>query len=155
FSLAALLLIQDEYNSFALAGLAAGATAAGVGVAAPIPGGLVHRPQPRPGLLPGAFGPGLVTAALALSATTRAPPPLVLFLALMVGVLTPPISATLRTAWITLFDEGPVQKAAFALDAMATQLLFALGPLLTAIAVQLVGAGPTVILAGFLTVIGT
>jgi MFS family permease len=153
-TLGTLLLVQQEYGSFALAGLAVGALALGSGVAAPIQGGLVDRHGAIRVLTPLAIGQGVVTCGFAAGAALGGPAAAVVASALLVGTLTPPVSATLRMTWMNLTD-GPVRDAAFALDAMTTQLLFALAPLLTAVSVQVVGTAPTVMLAGVISVAGT
>jgi MFS family permease len=154
-TLGALLLVQQEYGSFALAGLAVGALALGSGVAAPVQGALMDRHGARRVLIPVAAGQAAVTWGFAVSAAVSAPSAVVVLLALGVGMLTPPVSAALRTTWMNVAEQGPVRDAAFALDAMTTQLLFALGPLLTAVAIELVGTVTAVILAGLISLVGT
>jgi MFS family permease len=154
-SLAVLLLVHEQYGSFALAGLTVGAMAFGTVVAAPVQGALIDRIGVRRVLVPVALGQGTATAALAAAAVAGLPLVLVVLVALAVGVLTPPLSATLRMTWMHLIDDGPVRDAAFALDAMTTQLLFALAPLLTAAIIAIASAAATVVVSGLVTVAGT
>jgi MFS family permease len=154
-SLGALLLVHEYYGSFATAGLAAGALALGTAIAAPIQGTLVDQHGAAAVLRPLAIGQGLVTGAFVATAVARAPAAITLLLALVVGMLTPPVSATLRMTWINVTESGPLRDAAFALDAMTTQLLFAIGPLLTAVSVQLAGTAAAVLLAAVITFFGT
>jgi MFS family permease len=154
-TLGVLLLVQQEYSSFALAGLAVGALAFGCAVAAPVQGALVDRHGASGVLAPVAFAQAVATCGLAAAAALSAPRGAVVVLALLVGMLTPPVSATLRMTWMNVTDAGPVRDAAFALDAMTTQLLFALGPLLTAVCVQFAGTAVTVALAGLISFAGT
>lgn len=154
-SLAGLLLIHEKYGSFALAGLTVGAIALGTVVAAPFQGALIDRIGASRVLVPVALGQGTATCALAAAAVAGLPLALVVLIGFVVGVLMPPLSATLRMTWMHLIDDGPVRDAAFALDAMTTQLLFALAPLLTAATIALASAAATVVLSGLVTVVGT
>jgi MFS family permease len=154
-TLGVLLLVQQEYGSFATAGLAVGALAFGCGVAAPVQGALIDRHGAARVLTPLGVAQAAITCVFAASAVLGAPPPVILLMALLVGVLAPPLSATLRMTWMNVTEHGPVRDAAFALDAMTTQLLFALGPLLTAVSVQLAGTMATVMLAGVISLAGT
>jgi MFS family permease len=76
-------------------------------------------------------------------------------LGVVAGMLVPPISATMRSVWMNLTTNAHVRDAAFALDAMTTQLVFALGPLVTAAIVAAAGAEAAVVASGLLTLAGT
>jgi MFS family permease len=153
--LAGLLLVQEKYGNFALAGVVSAAFSIGLALAAPFQGRLLDRHHPRRVLRPLAAGQALIATAFAACASGHAPAAVVALLGLAAGALTPPLSATLRLTWMTVVDAGPVRDAAFALDAMTTQLLFALAPLLTALGVSLAGPAATVVLAGLIVVTGT
>lgn len=56
----------------------------------------------------------------------------VLALAALTGATTPPIAATMRAAWTGLVS-GPARQAAYALEATSQELLFIVGPSLTAL----------------------
>ena len=73
---------------------------------------------PRRARRPGAAGRDVVSVGLLLA------------LALITGVEAPPISSVLRTLYPRLLRDRPdLVPAAFALDSVLTELLFALGPL--------------------------
>jgi len=154
-TLAVLLLVHEQYGSFALAGLTVGLMAFGTVVAAPVQGALIDRIGATRVLVPVAFAQGTATCALAAAAVAGLPLALIVLVALTVGVLTPPLSATLRMTWMHLIADGPLRDAAFALDAMTTQLLFALAPLLTAAIIALASPAATVVVSGVIVVAGT
>src|SRR5262249_22476671 len=128
--LAGLLLVQEQYGSFALAGVVTAAFSIGLVVAAPVQGRLLDRPHPRRAVRPLAAGQAVAAVAFAACASGHLPIALVGLVALAAGTMTPPLSATLRMTWMTILDVGPLRSAAFALDAMTTQLLFGLAPML-------------------------
>ncbi|TPW78094.1 MFS transporter [Schumannella soli] len=67
--------------------------------------------------------------------------PAVAFVAVAVaGFSTPPIESTLRSLWPALFRDATQRASAYALDAAAVEVLFIIGPLLTATGIAVFGA---------------
>ncbi len=127
-----LLILHVEALSgrIAVAGLAAGAYAAGLAVGAPLLGRLIDRHGPAAVLVPcAALG---ASACLALAAMPPgAPAEAAVALAVPIGVGMPPLGSTLRALWTELPD--PAQRhAAFALDSAVVEALFVVGPVAVA-----------------------
>lgn len=154
-SVASLLMIHQHYGSFAIAGVVTGAISVGLALAAPVQGALVDRHGANRMLPPVAVCQCLACGAFVAGAQLKLPVVAVVALAAPCGVFVPPISATLRAAWMALIDDVPLRDSAFALDAVTTQLWFALGPLATAIVVQVASPAAAVLSSGLLTVVGT
>ena len=147
--LAIVLFLRAHDESFTVAGAAAGGIALGSGLAAPFNARLVDR-----------FGvlimPGLAAlhatglfALLALGSSGAAPA-LLVGCAFLAGIAMPPTSSVLRAQYPRLLGHDPaLVQGAFALDSVLTELLFVLGPLLTAVLVALADPGaPLVVSAG-------
>ncbi len=128
--LAAVLLVQQVRGSYAVAGLVVGAYALGATVGTPLLGRLVDRlGQPRVIGTAGTVSAALL-AALALAAAGRAGDPALLALATGAGLAAPPIAATMRGAWRVALAGERERFAAYALDAVAVEFVFVVGPLL-------------------------
>ncbi len=133
-ALALVLYLRAERGSFAVAGAVAGALAAGSGIGAPVQGRLVDAYGQRRVLVP----LGIVHAAAlgALVATTEAgaPAAVIVGFGFMAGFAIPPTSSVLRSMWPDLLRERPeLLQPAYALDSVLIELIFVLGPLLTAL----------------------
>jgi len=155
-ALAIVLYLRAERGSFAVAGAVAGALAAGSGVGAPIQGRLVDRFGQRRVLVP----LGLVHAAAlgAIVATTEAGAPVAVLVAcgLVAGFAIPPTSSVLRSMWPTLLREQPeLIPAAYALDSVLIELIFVIGPLLTALVATVLSPPAALIVSAASVVAGT
>lgn len=121
------LHVEDLTGRFALAGLAGGAYALGLGLSAPALGRLIdHHGQVRVLAPCGALVATAMTAIALLPAD--APTGAILALALLCGLTMPPLGSTLRALWMELVDDPDRRHAAFALDSAAVELLYILGP---------------------------
>jgi hypothetical protein len=154
-SLAILLLVHDRFHSFAVAGIAVGGFTFGVAAAAPTLGRAVDRLGPRVVLPPVAVAHALASAALAGSVVYGAPLLPVVVLAVIAGSAVPPISASVRTVWMLVIPEDEVRNQVFTLDAMATQAVFAGGPLLTSLIVVLSAPGVAILASALIALGGT
>jgi MFS family permease len=155
-ALAIVLYLRAERGSFAVAGAVAGALAAGSGIGAPVQGRLVDRFGQRRVLVP----LGLVHAAAlgAIVATTEAGTPVTVLVGcgLIAGFAIPPTSSVLRSMWPTLLRERPdLIAAAYALDSVLIELIFILGPLLTAVVATVLSPPAALIVSGASVVAGT
>jgi MFS family permease len=133
-ALAIVLYLRAERGSFAVAGAVAGALAAGSGVGAPVQGRLVDAFGQRRVLVP----LGIVHAAAlgALVASTEASAPLAVLIAFgfVAGFAIPPTSSVLRSMWPDLLrGRQELIQAAYALDSVMIELIFIVGPLVTAL----------------------
>ncbi|MFE9748335.1 MFS transporter [Saccharothrix saharensis] len=130
-SLSLLLATERTTDSYAVAGLVAGAYAAGLAIAAPVWGRLVDRRGPR---LPLAVAVSLqvaLVAAFIVASLTVKTPALLGVAACLAGACTPPTSTVARRIMAGVPDEG-VQRTLFALSGFFTELVFVVGPLVVA-----------------------
>jgi MFS family permease len=155
-ALAIILYLRAERGSFAVAGAVAGALAAGAGIGAPVQGRLVDRFGQRRVLVP----LGLVHAAAlgAIVATTSlgAPTAVLVFCGFLAGFAIPPTSSVLRSMWPTLLREQPeLIPSAYALDSVLIELIFVLGPLLTAVVATVLSPPAALIVSAASVIAGT
>lgn len=127
FSIALLLHTQHLTGSFAAAGIVTGAYAVSLGVGGPLLGQLVDRRGQTTVLLASA---GAVAALLTALAMLPPDAPLVLISALAIGagLATPPLGACLRTLLPALLADREAVRAAYAVDASASELTWICGP---------------------------
>jgi MFS family permease len=154
-ALALVLLVREEAGSYAAAGAVAGAFAAGGAFGAPIQGRLLDRHGP--GLLTGmavfhaASLIGLVVLVLA-----GAPLGVLIGAAVLSGGAIPPLSSVMRALWPEVFRERPeLVQTAFAVDSVAIELVFVVGPLITAVATALLSPAAAIGISCVVVVAGT
>ena len=128
--LGAVVLIAEVRGSYTGAGLISGTFALFTAASAPLWGRLMDRAgQPR--VIGGTSAcAALLLAAFALSATAGAPAGALVVLAALTGLSLPPVNPAMRVAWSVIVPDETARRAAYALDASATELIFVLGPLL-------------------------
>lgn len=73
----------------------------------------------------------------------------------LAGFFAPPLEPTLRGLWPRLADEGRELQRVFAADAAVQEVLFILGPLVTAVAAAALGPAGAVYAMALFTVVGT
>lgn len=146
--LALLLTAQARFDGFSAAGIVVSAYALASALGAPLLGRLADR-RGRRVLL---FAAGLSASALVVAAHGRSAGTMLVGAALA-GVCTPPLGAALR-AVVVLALPRTLHAAALTLDAVATEVLFIVGPAAAGLAVAV--AEPEVALYGCaaLTVLG-
>ena len=155
-SIAIVLFLRERTGSYAAAGIVSAAFALGGGAGAPLSGRLIDRFGHRRVLVPLALVHGGGLVLLVGLALLDAPVALLLPVALVGGAAIPPISSTMRPLWGPLLDHDPeLLPAAYALDSIIIELVFTIGPLLTAIATALLSPAAALCLAAVLVVGGT
>ena len=155
-ALAIILYLRAERGSFAVAGAVAGALAAGSGVGAPIQGRLVDTFGPRRVLVP--LGVVHAVALGAIVGTTEAGAPLAVLVVcgLVAGLAVPPTSSVLRSLWPSLLREQPeLIQTAYALDSVMIELIFVLGPLVTAVIATVLSPPAALVISAVSVVAGT
>src|SRR5690242_13842482 len=138
--LGTLLLVHDRFDSFAVGGVAVGGFSLGIALGAPVQGAITDAYGPRKVLPITSAAQAVASVGLALAVTHGASPPLTVVLAVVAGLLIPPISASVRAVWMAL-DDPRLRERAFGLDAVTSQLVFALGPLIAS--AMIVAISPT------------
>jgi predicted MFS family arabinose efflux permease len=153
-SIALLIHAQHLTGSFAAAGIVAGAYAVAVGIGGPVLGQLVdRRGQTATLLASAAASAGLLGAVAVLPA--RAPFLALVGLAAAIGLATPPLGACLRTLLPGLLPDAGAVRAAYAVEATASELTWVSGPPLALGLGALWSTGGALLFAGAVLLIGT
>ncbi|MBP8537297.1 MFS transporter [Streptomyces sp. MK37H] len=132
-ALAVLLFARAEGGSYALAGALSAVYGAANAVGQPLLGRAVDRlGQPR------VMFPAAVASALGMvlfAVVGLEPLPVAYAAMLIAGLFTPPLEGGLRALWPTVLRREDQVHAAYALDAVAQEVMFAVGPLLVTLSV--------------------
>jgi predicted MFS family arabinose efflux permease len=153
--LAILLYVEEVSDSFAAAGVCAGALALGSAAGAPFQGRLIDRRGVRM-LLPLATVHAAGLLAIWISGEAGAPVALLAAASLATGAAIPPVSSVLRSRWPYLLPGRPELLAgAFALDSVMIEVIFVAGPLLTTVVVATVGPQYALIVSAACVMLGT
>jgi MFS family permease len=154
FSLAILLLVHAQTDSFLDAGLAVGGFALAGAVMGPPLGALVDRVGQTPVLVRAAVGQAALLVALVVVTHARAPVAAIVATAALAGAAQPPIAGCIRALWSELASDGETLETAYALDA-TQELIWTLGPLLVGLTAGLLSPSTAVLLCAAITVGGT
>ncbi|KUL71332.1 MULTISPECIES: MFS transporter [unclassified Streptomyces] len=151
-ALAIVLFVRAEGGSYSLAGGLAAAYGVANAVGQPVLGRLVDLfGQPRV-QLPAAVASAVATAVFAfvgIEALGAAYAAVVL-----AGLFTPPLEGGLRALWASVLPgEGQVHTA-YAMDAVAQEVMFTLGPLLLTLGASLWSAQAALVLLNVIGVLG-
>ncbi|MEU0844745.1 MFS transporter [Streptomyces sp. NPDC005962] len=132
-ALAVVLFTRAEGGSYALAGALSALYGVANAIGQPLLGRAVdHWGQPRV-MLPAAVVSAL---GMALFAAVGLDPLPVAYAAMLVaGLFTPPLEGGLRALWPDVLRRSDQVHAAYALDAVAQEVMFAVGPLLVTLLV--------------------
>ncbi|AHI01430.1 MFS transporter [Kutzneria viridogrisea] len=149
--LALSFLIAGWTSSYAVAGVVGGALTLGQGVAGPLRGRAADRsPASRLLLFSSlAYGAGLLGLALLPGAFPPSGWPVAAVLALVTGVFLPPATQIGRAVWPRI-TQGPAREALYTVEATLQELMFVVGPVLTATVVAVLGPRTAVLgIAGY------
>jgi predicted MFS family arabinose efflux permease len=153
--LAILLLVRGATHSYALAGLAVGASAFATAGCAPLLGRLVDRFGRGRVLGPLAAAQAGAYALLVLAAEVNAGGLALIVLAALTGALLPPVAPVVRVLLRTVFDDPAVRETAYSLDAVSQEVLWISGPLLVALLIAVAPPSFAVALLGAVCLVGT
>ncbi len=153
--LAILLYVEEVSDSFAAAGLCAGALALGSAAGAPFQGRLIDR-RGVAMLLPLAIAHAAGLLTIWVAGEAGAPVALLAAASLVAGTAIPPVSSVLRSRWPYLLRGRPeLMAGAFALDSVMIELIFVTGPLITTVVVATVGPQYALIVSAACVLFGT
>jgi MFS family permease len=154
--LAIVLFLRETTGSFATAGAVAAAFALAAGLSAPLQGRAIDRRGQSRLLVPFALVNAAALAGVIALGLGGAPPVAIAGAAAVAGGAMPPISACFRSVMVDLLEgDQELLRAGYAIDSLAIEGVFILGPLLTALVVAaaspeaalaagaLLGLGPT------------
>ncbi|MCX4552091.1 MFS transporter [Streptomyces sp. NBC_01500] len=134
-AIAVVLFVRAEGGSYSLAGALSAVYGLATAVGQPLLGRAVDLyGQPRV-LLPSAVVSALGMVLFALVGTDPLPPAVVAML--IAGLFTPPLEGGLRALWPSVLKSEDRVHAAYAMDAVAQEVMFTVGPLLITLAVSL------------------
>ena len=146
-----LILVEQERQGYAIAGVVTGAYALGAAVGTPVWGRLMDRFGQVAVLLPTAATSAALLVVLALATTGGAPDQALITIAAGVGLSYPAISPALRSSFRIVLPDPEARRVAFALDATSVELAFVCGPLLlSALLLPGVPLLPLLVTAGLL-----
>jgi Major Facilitator Superfamily len=139
--LSTVLLVHAATGSFAAAGAVLAAYSIAAAISLPVQGRVIDRiGQTRVILTTTAInGAGFIT--LILLAHRGASVAVLCVAGMIAGLGTIPLGTTMRTLWSELVPDEELRQAAFALDAVAIDVAFIVGPLIAASVIAL--ASPT------------
>ncbi|WP_428934260.1 MFS transporter [Streptomyces sp. ACT015] len=151
-AIAIVLFVRAEGGSYSLAGALAAVYGVANAVGQPLLGRLVDlRGQPRV-QLPAAVVSALAMAAFAFLGTDR------LWLAHLAvaaaGLFTPPLEGGLRALWPHVLGEEERVHTAYAMDAVAQEVMFTVGPLLVTLCTSLWSAQAALLVLNGIGVLG-
>ena len=155
-ALALILYLREETGSFAVAGVVAGGLAAGAGIGAPVQGRLVDGFGARRVLVPLAVLHAAALGGVVGLSELGAPAAILTGCSFLAGFAIPPTSSVLRSMWPSLLRENPaLLQPAYALDSVMIELIFILGPLLTAVLAAAFSPASALIVSAVSVVVGT
>ncbi|MFD8214664.1 MFS transporter [Streptomyces sp. NPDC059697] len=151
-AIAVVLFVRAEGGTYSLAGALAAVYGVGNAVGQPLLGRLVDLyGQPRvqlPASLVSALGMGV----FAFSGTDPLP---VAYLSMVVaGLFTPPLEGGLRALWPSVLRREEQVHTAYAMDAVAQEVMFTLGPLLLTLCASLWSARAALLILNVVGVLG-
>ncbi|MFE2264682.1 MFS transporter [Streptomyces griseosporeus] len=151
-AIAVVLFVRAEGGSYSLAGALAAVYGVANAVGQPVLGRLVDlHGQPRV-QLPAAVLAALATTVLAL--TGLDPLPLAYTAVAAAGLFAPPLEGGLRALWPSVLRREDQVHTAYAMDAVAQEVMFTVGPLLVTLCVSLWSAQAALIVLNVLGVLG-
>ncbi|MFJ4471357.1 MFS transporter [Streptomyces sp. NPDC089424] len=151
-AIAIVLFIRAEGGSYSLAGALAAVYGVANAVGQPLLGRLVDlHGQPRI-QLPAALLSALAMAAFAFSGTGA--PALSYAAVAASGLFTPPLEGGLRALWPSVLHREDQVHKAYAMDAVAQEVMFTVGPLLVTLCVSLWSAQAALLVLNVLGVLG-
>ncbi|MFJ9120527.1 MFS transporter [Streptomyces sp. NPDC102394] len=151
-AIAIVLFVRAEGGTYSLAGALAAVYGVANAVGQPVLGRLVDlHGQPRV-QLPAALASALAMACFAVTGTD--PLALAYVCVAAAGLFTPPLEGGLRALWPSVLGREEQVHTAYAMDAVAQEVMFAAGPLLVTLCVSLWSAGAALVVVNVLGVLG-
>lgn len=156
FSLAIVLLVRQETDSFAQAGAASAAWALGAGVVAPLQGRLVDRFGQPAVLIPSTLLNASAVAGIVLGAHAGAPTWVLALFAWLGGAALPPLGACMRSIWADTFaDDASSRNTAYTFESMIAELFYIVGPAITTVLIAISSPSAALLVAIGLSATGT
>jgi MFS family permease len=155
-SLAMVLFVRAETGSFASAGLVAAAFGLGSGTSSPVQGRLIDRHGHARVMLPLAFLHAAALGALVVLGLSGAPAGALVLCGLAAGASIPPVGSVVRPLLPRLLgDDLSLLPTAYAVDGIAIEMVFIVGPLLTAVIVSVGSPAAALLVSCGFVLVGT
>ncbi|MFG2719360.1 MFS transporter [Streptomyces sp. NPDC048416] len=151
-AIAVVLFVRAEGGSYSLAGALTAVYGVATAVGQPVLGRAVDLyGQPRV-MLPASV---LAALGMALLAVVGIEPVFLAYAAVFVaGIATPPLEGGLRALWPSVLGREDQVHTAYAMDAIAQEVMFTVGPLLVTVSIALWSPATALLLINALGVIG-
>ncbi|MFF7490382.1 MFS transporter [Streptomyces luteogriseus] len=151
-AIAIVLFVRAEGGTYTLAGALAAVYGVANAVGQPVLGRIVDlRGQPRV-QLPAAVLSALAMAVFAFSGIGSLPPAYAAVAC--AGLFTPPLEGGLRALWPSVLRREDQVHTAYAMDAVAQEVMFTVGPLLVTLCVSLWSAQAALLVLNVVGVLG-
>ena len=151
--LAMVMFMRESLGDYTLAGSVVGLYFISTAAFAPVGGRIIDRIGPYwPLRVTGVINVALL-AILYATVINQFPLWVVMFAAVLAGASTPPIGVLTRTLWRHRFTDDTNRRLAFAVDSIAIELNFTVGPALIALIVATYGARAAFLVAWLTTAI--
>ena len=154
-ALGAILLIQQTTGSYSLAGLVGATQTLVAAVASPQLGRLMDRTGGKPVILWTAIAHLVGMLLLIVAAEREARPALILLGAAIIGGSSVQFGSLSRARWVALLGKGQRLDKAYALEAMADETGFVIGPLIVVPLAVSIGASVALLVALAFTLIAS
>jgi MFS family permease len=151
-SIAIVLFVRAEGGSYSLAGVLSAVYGLATAVGQPLLGRAVDLFGQLRVMLPAAVLSALGAVVFTLAGLERLPVAYAAMLA--AGFFTPPLEGGLRALWPSVLRREDRIHTAYALDAVAQEVMFTLGPLLVTLAVALWSEATALVMINALGVLG-
>ncbi|TNC22931.1 MFS transporter [Amycolatopsis alkalitolerans] len=152
--LSALLFVQRETGSFAVAGLVSAGSLVGVSVGAIVQGRLIDRLGPTRPLLVVVALFALAMAALTFAIEAHAATPVLVLLGSGIGITEPMVGSASRALWGRLVTDETAKNAAFSYEAISMEVFFILGPGIAGLLVTAPWPGTGMVAGGLCMITG-
>src|SRR5262245_45171562 len=149
------LVIRETGGSFALAGAVLGAYSIAAAISLPVQGRIIDRIGQTRVILTTTLVNAVGFVALILLAHGRAGAAVLVAVGTLAGLGTLPTGATMRTLWSGLVPDVELRQAAFALDAVALDVAWVVGPLIAAVVIALASPTASLSVCIGLTILGS
>jgi MFS family permease len=148
-SLAIVLFLREHTGSYAAAGAVAAGFGLALGISSPFLGRMIDRRGLARVMLPLALLHTLAMVGLVVLGLNGAPVGVLALLAAAAGVFLPPLGSIARSLWPRILrDEDPgLLATALALEGVMIELIFVVGPLITALLSALIDPAAALLLS--------
>jgi MFS family permease len=153
--ISALLFVQRETGSFAIAGLVSASALVGVSVGSVAQGRLIDRFGPTRLLLIVTTLFVIAMTALVSAIELHASTAVLVALSAGIGLSEPMVGSASRALWGRLLPAGPIRNAAFSYEAISMEVFFILGPGVAGVLIAAPWAGTGMVIGAACMVTGS